>query len=43
MVTILANSSSFQIKTNGTALSNGTVGEQVRIKTIAQAKLSLHG
>ena len=39
MVTILANSSSFQIKTNGTALSNGTVGEQVRIKNNRSGKV----
>ena len=39
MVTILANSSSFQIKTNGTALSDGTVGEQVRIKNNRSGKV----
>ena len=39
IVTILANASSFQIKTNGTALSNGTIGEQVRIKNNRSGKV----
>ena len=38
-VTILASSDTFQIKTNGTALSNGTIGDQIRIKNTRSGKI----
>lgn len=38
-VSIIANSNTFQIKTNGTALANGTVGEQIRIKNNRSGKI----
>ena len=39
IISIIASSDTFQIKTNGTALANGTVGEQIRIKNNRSGKV----
>lgn len=39
MVTILADSSLFNIKTDGTALSNGTIGEQINVRNNRSGKI----